>query len=92
MTERGMPLTHPGASVRDSMEAMGWTVTECARRLRTPRGSLSRLLNGHIGISPAMALALETHRLEQRQILAAPASLLRSGPRATPTDGCLGSS
>ena len=59
MTEPGMPLTHPGASVRDSMEAMGWTVTECARRLRTPRGSLSRLLNGHIGISPAMALALE---------------------------------
>ena len=59
MISRGMPLTHPGASIRDSMEAMGWSVTECARRLGTPREHLSRLLNGHIGISPAMALALE---------------------------------
>ena len=31
MTSRGMSLTHPGTSIRDSMEAMGWTVTECAR-------------------------------------------------------------
>ena len=59
MTKREMPLTHPGASIRDSMEAMGWTVTECARRLGTPRENLSRLLNGRIGVSPAMALALE---------------------------------
>ena len=59
MTCRGVPLTHPGASIRDSMEAMGWTVTECARQLRTPREHLSRLLNGHIGISPALALSLE---------------------------------
>ena len=59
MSSRGMPLTHPGASVRDSMEALGWTVTECARQLGIPRESLSRLLNGHIGISPTMALALE---------------------------------
>ena len=41
------------------MEAMGWTVTECARHLGIPREHLSRLLNGHIGISPAMALSLE---------------------------------
>ena len=54
-----MPLTHPSASIRDSMEAMGWTVTECARHLGIPREHLSRLLNGHIGISPAMALSLE---------------------------------
>ena len=59
MTDRRMPLTHPGASIRDSIEEMGWTVTECAQRLGTPRENLSRLLNGHIGISPAMALALE---------------------------------
>ena len=59
MAGREMPLTHPGASIRDSIEAMGWTVTECARRLGTPREHLSRLLNGRIGISPAMAIALE---------------------------------
>ena len=46
---------HPG----ESMEAADWTVTECAKRLETPRENLSRLLNGHIGVSPAMALALE---------------------------------
>ena len=51
--------SHPGLSVRDSMEAMGWTVTECAVRLGVSRNTMSRLLNGRCGISPAMALALE---------------------------------
>ena len=50
---------HPGSMVRDSVEAAGWTITECARRLGVARNTFSRLLNGHIGISPAMALALE---------------------------------
>ena len=85
MTGREMPLTHPGGSIRDSIEAMGWTVTECARRLGTPREHLSRLLNGRIGISPANGHSLGTYRLEQRQILAAPASLLRSRPGAPPS-------
>ena len=47
--------THPG----ESMEAVDWTATECAKRLDTRRENLSRLLNGRIGISPTMALALE---------------------------------
>ena len=51
--------SHPGDLVRDSMEAEGWTVTECAERLGVARHTLSRLLNGHAGVSPAMALALE---------------------------------
>ncbi len=51
--------SHPGALLRDSMEAEGWTVTECAERLGVARHTLSRLLNGHAGVSPAMALALE---------------------------------
>ena len=51
--------SHPGALIRDSMEAEGWTVTECAERLCVARHTLSRLLNGHAGVSPAMALALE---------------------------------
>ena len=59
MTSRRMPLTHPGASIRDSMEAMGWTVTECAQQLGATHENLSRLLHGHIGISPAMAITLE---------------------------------
>ena len=45
--------------VRDSVEAVGWTVTETAQHLGVARNSLSRLLNGRVGISPQMALALE---------------------------------
>ena len=51
--------SHPGDLIRDSMEAEGWTITECAERLGVARHTLSRLLNGHAGVSPAMALALE---------------------------------
>ena len=51
--------SHPGDLIRDSMEAEGWTVTECATRLGVARHTLSRLLNGHAGVSPTMALALE---------------------------------
>ena len=50
---------HPGLMVRDSVEAVGWTVTETAQHLGVARNSLSRLLNGRVGISPQMALALE---------------------------------
>ena len=52
---------HPGEMIRDILEdeEIDWTVTECARRLKVARNTLSRLLNGHIGISPRMALALE---------------------------------
>ena len=51
--------THPGEIVRDNMEAEDWTVTECASRLGVSRITLSRLLNGRIGVSASMALALE---------------------------------
>ena len=50
---------HPGESLRDAMEAAGWTVTETAAKLGCTRQTFSRLLNGRTGISPAMALALE---------------------------------
>ena len=51
--------SHPGVSVRESMEAEGWTVTKCADRLGVSRNMISRLVNGGCGISPAVALALE---------------------------------
>ena len=52
---------HPGEMIRDILddEEVGWTVTDCARRLGVARNTLSRLLHGRIGISPKMALALE---------------------------------
>ena len=41
------------------MEEVGWTVTGCAAQLGVARRTLSRLLNGHSGISAEMALGLE---------------------------------
>ena len=57
-----MPMydpAHPGGAIRANLEELGWTVTECARKLGVPRNTLSRLLNERTGISPAMALGLE---------------------------------
>ena len=50
---------HPGELLRRDIKAVNWTVTECAGHLGVARNTLSRLLNGRIGISPQMALALE---------------------------------
>ncbi len=54
-----MNPSHPGLSVLDSLEAVGWNVTEFADRLGISESEVSGLLNGKRGISPAMALALE---------------------------------
>jgi len=50
---------HPGNLVRSCIEESNWTVASAAERLGVGRTSLSRLLNGKHGISPALALALE---------------------------------
>ena len=50
---------HPGLSVLDSLEAVGWTLTEFADRLGIPEGEVAELLKGEQGISSAMALALD---------------------------------
>ena len=50
---------HLGELIRESMDELGWNVTETASRLGCERGTLSRLLNGKAGVSAAMALALE---------------------------------
>ena len=50
---------HLGELIRESVEAEGWSVTETARRLGIGRVALSRVLNGHAGVSAALALALE---------------------------------
>ncbi len=58
-----MPMTdppHPGRGVRENcLEPLGLSVTEAARRLGVARHTLSRVLNGHAGISPEMAIRLE---------------------------------
>ena len=50
---------HLGEFIRESMDEVGWNVTETAARLGCDRGTLSRLLNGKAGVSANMALALE---------------------------------
>lgn len=50
---------HPGLIVKDALiDNTGLTVTEAAARLGVTRTTLSRLLNGHAGISAEMALRL----------------------------------
>ena len=62
MSMRMFDPAHPGEIIRDCMEAEGWSVTACALRLGVTRNTLSRLLNGRSGVSPAMALALERRK------------------------------
>ena len=50
---------HLGELIRESMEDVGWNVTETAARLGCERGTLSRVLNGRAGVSAKMALALQ---------------------------------
>lgn len=73
---------HPGEMLRDILddEEVGWTVTECARRLGVARNTLSRLLHGRIGVSPKMALALERIGWGNADHLDAGSGGLRSRP------------
>jgi addiction module HigA family antidote len=50
---------HPGEIVREvCVEATGLTVTQAAKKLGVDRTTFSRLINGHAGISPEMAIRL----------------------------------
>lgn len=50
---------HPGLIVKDALiDHTGLTVTEAANHLGVTRMTLSRLLNGHSGISSEMAIRL----------------------------------
>ena len=50
---------HPGEIVRDALLTdTGLTVDSAAKKLGVNRTTLSRLLNGHSGISPEMAYRL----------------------------------
>ena len=43
----------------DVLEPLGLGVTEAARKLGMSRVALSRVVNGHAGISPELAIRLE---------------------------------
>ena len=51
---------HPGETLKeDVLPALGLTVTQAAHQLGVTRTALSRVLNGHAGISPDMARRIE---------------------------------
>jgi len=51
---------HPGEILREDVLAeLGLTVGEAASRLGVARVTLSRVLHGHAGISPSLAVRLE---------------------------------
>jgi addiction module HigA family antidote len=51
---------HPGSILKeDVLPALGLSVTEAAKQIGVTRVALSRVLNGHSGISPEMALKIE---------------------------------
>src|SRR5215471_6618066 len=51
---------HPGHSIQDACLApLGLSITEGANVLGVARHTLSRLVNGHAGISAEMAIRLE---------------------------------
>jgi antitoxin HigA-1 len=50
---------HPGEVIRELyLEPLGVSVTAAAKALGISRKHLSQLLNGHMGISPEMAIRL----------------------------------
>ncbi len=58
MTMKNPP--HPGHSIKDGcLEPLNLSVTEGAKVLGVARHTLSRVINGHSGISPDMAIRLE---------------------------------
>lgn len=51
---------HPGYSIKDAcLEPLGLSVTAAAKALGIARHTLSRVLNGHAGISADMAIRFE---------------------------------
>jgi antitoxin HigA-1 len=51
---------HPGETLRhDILPALAVSITDAASQLGITRAALSRVLHGHAGISPAMALRIE---------------------------------
>jgi len=54
-----MPMkkpVHPGAIIKNSIEASGFDITEAAERLGVVRQTLSRVINEHTAVSPEMAI------------------------------------
>lgn len=53
-------LPHPGENIGEDVVAeLGLTIAKAAARLDVSRVTLSRVINGHAGVSPNLAIRLE---------------------------------
>jgi antitoxin HigA-1 len=53
-----LPLVHPGAFLRDELDALGMSARKFAERIGVPSNAVTAILNGTRGISGGMALRL----------------------------------
>jgi addiction module HigA family antidote len=59
MLKRGLPPSHPGEILKDMfIGERNLTITEVAKGLNMARANLSAVINGHMGVSPELAVKL----------------------------------
>jgi addiction module HigA family antidote len=59
MLKRGLPPVHPGEILKEMfITERNLTITEVAKGLNMARANLSSIINGHLGISPELAVKL----------------------------------
>ena len=59
MLKRGLPPAHSGEILKDMfIVERKLTITEVAKGLNMARANLSSVINGHLGISPELAVKL----------------------------------
>ena len=59
MLKRGLPPSHPGEILKEMfINERDLTITAVAKGLNMARANLSSVINGHLGISPELAVKL----------------------------------
>lgn len=59
MLKRGLPPSHAGEILKEMfINERNLTITEVAKGLNMARANLSSVINGHLGISPELAVKL----------------------------------
>jgi addiction module HigA family antidote len=59
MLKRGLPPARPGEILKEMfINERNLTITEVAKGLNMARANLSSVINGHLGISPELAVKL----------------------------------
>jgi len=51
--------THPGETLIETLEELGWTQVELARRTKLSTKHINQICKGYVGVSPHVAIRLE---------------------------------